>query len=66
MRQKKRFIAGAVCPKCKQQDTLMLFFEQGVEQIECVECGHQQSQTSNEVKQASGAQSQVIGLFKPE
>lgn len=66
MRQKKRFIAGAVCPQCKQQDTLMLYFEHGVEHVECVECGHEQSQTSSEVSKASGDSNQVIGLFKPE
>ncbi|MER2490362.1 YheV family putative zinc ribbon protein [Catenovulum sediminis] len=66
MKQKKRFIAGAVCPKCKAQDSLLLFFQAGVENIECVDCGHTQSQTSAQVKNASKQAEQVIGLFKPD
>lgn len=36
---KKRFIAGAVCPKCGTQDVLMMYKKDGVEHRECVECG---------------------------
>lgn len=64
-RQKKRFIAGATCPKCKAMDTLMLFLENDVEQVECVECKHRFS----EPKEQGGSQrqfDQVIGVFKPE
>ena len=63
-RRKKRFIAGAQCPKCHEIDTMMLYLEQGVEKVECVSCGHHQSQTDDQVSQAS--QGEVIGLFKPE
>lgn len=65
-RLKKRFIAGASCPKCKAMDSIMLFMENDVEKIECVECHHQQSQVSNEVAKAAQAPDQVIGIFKPE
>ena len=65
-RLKKRFIAGAKCPKCGASDSIMLFLENDVEQIECVECHHKQSQVSQEVAQASQSADQVIGLFKPE
>ena len=63
---KKRFIAGAVCPKCKAQDSLLLFFDNGVERIECVDCGHTQSQTEAQVTKAGVKQNDVIGVFKPE
>lgn len=66
MKQKKRFIAGAVCQKCQAQDTLMLYLENSVEKVECVECGDIQSQTDAKVTQASKNSTQVIGLFKPE
>lgn len=36
---KKRFIAGAVCPSCKQMDTLQIFTSDAGELIkECIEC----------------------------
>ncbi|MFP2768556.1 YheV family putative zinc ribbon protein [Oceanisphaera sp. KMM 10153] len=63
-RRKKRFIAGAVCPRCNAMDTMMLYMEHGVEKVECVGCGHTQSQTDDQVRQAGGGE--VIGVFKPE
>ncbi|PSJ44022.1 DNA-binding protein [Zobellella endophytica] len=63
-RRKKRFIAGAVCPQCQAMDTMMLYLEHGVEKVECVSCGHSQSQTKAEVDEAGGGE--VIGLFRPE
>ncbi|MBC3765941.1 YheV family putative zinc ribbon protein [Neptunicella marina] len=64
-RIKKRFIAGAVCPKCKAQDSIMLFFQDNIEQLECVQCGYHESQPQEQVKKASREQEQVIGVFKP-
>ncbi len=44
---KKRFIAGAVCPKCAEMDRTVIYQnEQGEEVRECVSCGF--SQTSLE------------------
>ncbi|WP_341502187.1 YheV family putative zinc ribbon protein [Gallaecimonas sp. GXIMD4217] len=63
---KKRFIAGAVCPQCKEQDVIQLIAENNVERIQCVACGYSQTQEPEEVKQASREAEQVIGLFKPE
>ncbi|NRA62082.1 MAG: YheV family putative metal-binding protein [Psychrobium sp.] len=64
-RLKKRFIAGATCPKCKSVDSIMLFKENDVEKIECVECHHIQSQVSDDVAKAAVEPQQVIGIFKP-
>ncbi|MBY5993051.1 YheV family putative zinc ribbon protein [Ferrimonas balearica] len=61
---KKRFIAGARCPECQEQDSVMLYSESGVEVMECVACGYRKHQAPEPAeKQASG---EVIGVFKPE
>ncbi|MEP1385081.1 MAG: YheV family putative zinc ribbon protein [Paraglaciecola sp.] len=63
---KKRFVAGATCPKCRALDTIMLYFENNVEKLECVQCGYSESQTEKSVTQATRASESVIGVFKPE
>lgn len=37
-RSTKRFIAGAVCPKCQQMDSTVSYFENEVMVRECTEC----------------------------
>jgi hypothetical protein len=64
-RTKKRFIAGAKCPSCKQIDTLMLFYENGVEKLACVNCDYAESQTDEKIASASKTKTGVIGVFKP-
>jgi len=34
----KRFIAGAVCPRCNQMDTLRMYRDEEREHRECVKC----------------------------
>lgn len=37
---KRRFIAGAVCPECKQQDKVVMFDDESHQRWrECVSCG---------------------------
>ena len=36
---KKRFIAGAVCPRCSEMDKLTIFRVDEKESRECVSCG---------------------------
>ena len=36
---KKRFIAGAVCPKCSAMDRIVMFKIDDKDYRECVECG---------------------------
>lgn len=36
---KKRFIAGATCPKCKAMDRLVVYRLEEVDYRECVACG---------------------------
>ncbi|WP_404392703.1 YheV family putative zinc ribbon protein [Pseudoalteromonas phenolica] len=66
MKQKKRFIAGAVCPECQKQDVMMLYKEHDVEKVECVECGHKMTQPKDAVQASTRQFEQVIGVFKPE
>lgn len=37
-RTKRRFIAGAVCPRCKEMDTIVMYREEGVDHRACVSC----------------------------
>ncbi|MDO2948134.1 YheV family putative zinc ribbon protein [Aeromonas simiae] len=64
-KRKKRFIAGAVCPACSRQDTMMLYLEHGVEKVTCIECGDTQVRPTDEVTQATREAEQVIGVFRP-
>lgn len=36
---RRRFIAGAVCPKCKEMDKTVLYEQNGAQVRECVSCG---------------------------
>ncbi|OKY27581.1 MULTISPECIES: YheV family putative zinc ribbon protein [Thalassotalea] len=62
---KKRFIAGASCPKCHALDTMALFKEHDVEKVSCVKCGYQMSQPEEHVEKDTRNNEQVIGVFKP-
>ena len=37
---KKRFIAGAVCPRCAQQDKIVMYDSDNQRVRECVNCGY--------------------------
>ena len=63
---KKRFIAGAVCPKCKAMDTLSLTKENGVEKVTCVSCGESMTQPEEQVAKKVRPYEQVIGVFKQD
>lgn len=39
LNQKRRFIAGAVCPSCSAMDKVVLFTEDDRDFRECVACG---------------------------
>lgn len=64
--RKKRFIAGATCPVCKAQDTLMLYIENNIEKLKCVKCDYQKSQVDEKIENKTGDSESVIGIFKPE
>lgn len=37
--EKKRFIAGAKCPRCSEMDKIMAYHKDGKDFRECVACG---------------------------
>lgn len=37
--EKKRFIAGAICPRCKAADRIVMYRVGEIDYRECVECG---------------------------
>lgn len=39
----KRFIAGAICPKCHLMDKLVVYSTHEGDFAECVRCGYEQS-----------------------
>ena len=42
----KRFIAGAVCPRCAEIDKLVMYHNESAQQVrECVRCGYQDVMT---------------------
>ena len=58
--QKKYFIAGAVCPKCQQIDTIVI--DKTEQYRECVECDFQENKTENK----KSAESVVQWIKKPK
>ncbi|GAK85775.1 putative cytoplasmic protein [Vibrio ponticus] len=63
---KKRFIAGASCPKCQQQDSLRWWIENNIELVECVDCNYQDQRKPQSVEQTPRADENMIGIFRPE
>ncbi|MFH0257669.1 YheV family putative zinc ribbon protein [Vibrio rumoiensis] len=66
MKTKKRFIAGAKCPMCKQSDSLRVWEENQIEVVECVECDYVEQKTPQAIEQSVHGTEQLIGIFKPE
>ncbi|MDY0972008.1 YheV family putative zinc ribbon protein [Siccibacter turicensis] len=66
MSQRKRFIAGAVCPACKAQDSMAMWRENSVDVVECVKCGHQMREADKAVREHVRKEEQVIGIFHPD
>ena len=60
--QKKRFIAGAKCPKCNAFDSVFTYFEHGKQYIRCTECDFEQEENQVPEKQSE----LVIQKIKPQ
>lgn len=44
----RRFIAGAVCPRCAEMDKLVMYTNDDQQQVrECVRCGYKDVMTDN-------------------
>ncbi|GAB2637966.1 YheV family putative zinc ribbon protein [Vibrio panuliri] len=63
---KKRFIAGASCPKCQQQDTLRWWIENNIELVECVDCDYHDQRKPKSVEETTRADENMIGIFRPD
>jgi uncharacterized metal-binding protein (TIGR02443 family) len=63
---KKRFIAGARCPKCEASDSLRWWEENNIEHVECVECGYVEQRTPQNIQKTAHSDESMIGIFKPE
>lgn len=62
----RRFIAGAICPKCQRIDKIVVYRKDETEYCECVRCGYQQQQET-EVKPALvklGQKEQIIKVIR--
>ena len=44
---KRRFMAGAVCPRCSKMDTIVVYHLDGKDFRECVDCGFQEEMRLN-------------------
>lgn len=75
--EKKRFLAGATCPRCSSQDKIQVYSEEGRDFRECVSCGFKDemhiSGTAREVetrvnvtKEAKQAETQVLQFSPPK
>ncbi len=49
----RRFIAGAVCPKCRAMDRLLIETVDGGRRRRCVSCGHTDAEEENLVPEPS-------------
>lgn len=46
---KRRFVAGAICPRCSEMDKLVVYNEGGKDYRECVACGYKEEMHFNTV-----------------
>ena len=47
MNIKRRFIAGAKCPKCEAMDRIVMLTQGDAEWIECIECGYSENRPTH-------------------
>lgn len=63
----KRFIAGAVCPKCAEMDKLVMYKnEEGRDVRECVACGYIDVMKSEEEMLADAKAAELQTRVTPE
>jgi len=59
-KEKKQFIAGAVCPTCGEQDSLLLFSLS--KNVTCVSCGFQQTSEQRDSKPGTTEAIKIIQI----
>lgn len=64
---KKRFIAGAKCPKCEATDRIVMLTTAEDEWIECIECGYSENRPTHIDEPEAPAVLDEVGViqFKP-
>ncbi|TCM70810.1 hypothetical protein EC844_10183 [Acinetobacter calcoaceticus] len=67
MQIKRRFIAGAKCPKCEAADRIVMLSTADAEWIECVECEYSENRPTFVDAPAEPEVADEIGVvqFKP-
>ena len=67
MNIKRRFIAGAKCPKCEAMDRIVMLTQDDAEWIECIECGYSENRPTHVDAPEEPATPDEIGViqFKP-
>ncbi len=67
MNIKRRFIAGAKCPKCEAMDRIVMLTQGDAEWIECIECGYSENRPTHVDAPDEPATPDEIGViqFKP-
>jgi uncharacterized protein len=64
---KRRFIAGAKCPKCQAMDRVVMLTSGENEWIECIDCGYEENRPTHVEQNNPPAEPDEIGViqFKP-
>ncbi|MBJ9952683.1 MULTISPECIES: YheV family putative zinc ribbon protein [unclassified Acinetobacter] len=64
---KRRFIAGAKCPKCEAMDRIVMLTQGDAEWIECIECGYAENRPTQVDAPEEAAIPDEVGViqFKP-
>jgi len=47
MKKNRRFIAGAMCPRCAKLDRIFVYSDAGVNVKECFDCGYREKMVEN-------------------
>ena len=65
---KRRFIAGAKCPKCQALDRIVMLTSGHDEWIECIECNYSENRPTHIEEPEIPAVADEIGViqFKPQ
>lgn len=64
---KRRFIAGAKCPKCQAMDRVVMLTSNDDEWIECIDCGYSENRPTHVDAPEEPPQPDEVGViqFKP-
>ena len=67
MNIRRRFIAGAKCPKCEAMDRIVMLTQGDAEWIECIECDYSENRPTHVDAPEEPATPDEIGViqFKP-